>query len=147
MDIENLKSKILYEKELKILSKHLPEDLSNVVFNIATGECDYFSRFTIFRMEKRNRCNYWMYVGSYSNKIVLMNIIFSYEQRYITSNTMFIVDITPELYKNRKLSFKKYTKAIVDTLHMSIYNLEFTRTNLTFDDFLSKENFVKYILR
>ena len=155
MQIKKLSSNISYQKEYDILKSHMPEDFQNIIFNIATKECNLFPRFTIFKSSKYTKkyytdYNYYMYVGSYSNYrssyIILMNILISRENKFISSNKIYITELVKDLYLNRELRFHKYTTGICDTLHIHKYDLIFEKTNLSFDDFLDPENFESYLL-
>lgn len=155
MQLKELSTTISYQKEYDILKSHMAEDFQNIIFNIAIEECNLFPRFTIFRSSKYTKkyytdYNYYMYVGSYSNNcksyIVLMNICISRENKFISSNKIYITELAKDLYSNRELRFHKYTTAICDTLHIKKYDLIFEQTNLTFDDFLDSDNFESYLL-
>ena len=147
MQIQKLSSNICYQKEYDILKSQLPDDFQNIIFNIAINECKLFPRFTIFKSITNKRSYFWMYIGSYSNNIVLMNIIFSLEDKFITSNRIYITKITPELYVNKTLKFKKFLTGIIDTLHIYQYDLQFSITNLVLTDFLDRDNFNAHVLK
>lgn len=144
MEIQKLSSNILYQKELENLGQ-LPDDIKNIVFNIAINECSFFPRFTIFKAKvyKYNIFDgyrYWVYIGSFNNKLVLMNLILQknnfQSEAKLTANKLIIVNITPDVYQNNILTFRKYTTKIIDISHISKYDLELVKTNLAFKDYL-----------